>query len=289
VRKAYTLKKDILPFQKDLPNVSLSKLLDEYLNFKDAKLILFDLETLGLNPNFEYEQITEVSAWVVDGNNMEIIETLNCGIKLNESALTLLNDSTSIERINWMERQKKRSGSSFDSPTEILDMTHYYDLNAETNIKESEGVSKFIDLINKYENVITVAHNAKFDVKFMTVRSSKYEKKFPITNTLDTLKLSRYFFSPLVLKLANHKDVKNVYDALFRKRKDFIHISSKLGELANALNIDSSSWHSADADVKMMYEILKYMINFFETHKDEDIQKYQKQILKRNIGKYKSK
>jgi DNA polymerase III epsilon subunit-like protein len=289
VRKAYTLKKDILPFQKDLPNVSLSKLLDEYLDFTDAKLILFDLETLGLNPNFEYEQITEISAWVVDGNNMEVIETLNCGIKLNESAQTLIDDATSIERINWVARQKKRRGNSFDSPTEILDMTHYYDLNTETNIKEYEGVSKFIDLINKYENVITVAHNAKFDVKFMTIRSSKYEKKFPITNTLDTLKLSRYFFSPLVLKLATHNDVKEIYNSLFRPHTDFIHISSKLGELANALSIDSSSWHSADADVGMMYEILKFMMNFFETHKDEDIQTYQKQILKRNIGKNKPK
>jgi DNA polymerase III epsilon subunit-like protein len=289
VRKAYTLKKDILPFQKDLPNVSLSKLLDEYLDFTDAKLILFDLETLGLNPNFEYEQITEISAWVVDGNNMEVIETLNCGIKLNESAQTLIDDATSIERINWVARQKKRRGNSFDSPTEILDMTHYYDLNTETNIKENEGVSRFIDLINKYENVITVAHNAKFDVKFMTIRSSKYEKKFPITNTLDTLKLSRYFFSPLVLKLATHSDVKEIYNSLFRPHTDFIHISSKLGELANALSIDSSSWHSADADVGMMYEILKFMMNFFETHKDEDIQTYQKQILKRNIGKNKPK
>lgn len=289
MRKAYTLKKDILPFQKDLPNVSLSKLLDEYLDFTDAKLILFDLETLGLNPNFEYEQITEISAWVVDGNNMEVIETLNCGIKLNESAQTLIDDATSIERINWVDRQKKRRGTTFDSPTEILDMTHYYDLNTETNIKEYEGVSKFIDLINKYENVITVAHNAKFDVKFMTIRSSKYEKQFPVTNTLDTLKLSRYFFSPLVLKLATHTDVKDIYNSLFRQRTDFIHISSKLGELANALNIDSSSWHSADADVKMMYEILKFMMNFFETHKDEDIQTYQKQILKRNIGKNKPK
>lgn len=289
MRKAYTLKKDILPFQKDLPNVSLSKLLDEYLDFTDAKLILFDLETLGLNPNFEYEQITEISAWVVDGNNMEVIETLNCGIQLNESAQTLIDDATSIERINWVARQKKRRGNSFDSPTEILDMTHYYDLNTETNIKEYEGVSKFIDLINKYENVITVAHNAKFDVKFMTIRSSKYEKKFPITNTLDTLKLSRYFFSPLVLKLATHNDVKEIYNSLFRPHTDFIHISSKLGELANALSIDSSSWHSADADVGMMYEILKFMMNFFETHKDEDIQTYQKQILKRNIGKNKPK
>ena len=287
MRKSYSLKKDILPFQKDLPNVSLSKLLDEYLNFQDAKLILFDLETMGLNPNFEYEQITQISASVVDGNNMEIIESLDCGVQLNESALTLLNDSTSIERINWVERQKKKRGNAFDNPAEILDMTHYFDLSPEDNIKESVAISKFIDLVNKYENCIVVAHNAKFDVKFMTVRSSKYEKKFPITKTLDTLKLSRYFFSPLVLKLANHKDVTDIHNSLFRQRKNFVHISSKLGELANALNIDSSSWHSADADVNMMYEVLKFMLKFFEKHKNEDITSHQKQILKRNVGKYK--
>lgn len=289
MRKSHSLKKDILPFQKDLPNISLSKLLDEYLNFQDSKLILFDLETLGLNPNFEYEQITQLSASVVDGNNMEIIETLNCGVHLNESALTLINDPTSVERINWIDRQNKRRGNAFDNPMEILEMTHYFDLPSEHNVKESVVVSKFNDLINKYENVIVVAHNAKFDVKFMTVRSSKYEKKFPITRTLDTLKLSRYFFSPLILKLAKHTDVVDIYNALFRQRKDFVHISSKLGELAYALNIDSSSWHSADADVKMMYEVLKFMLKFFEKHKNEDIISYQKQILKRNIRKYKSK
>lgn len=289
MRKSYSLKKDILPFQKDLPTVSLSKLLDEYLNFQDCKLILFDLETLGLNPNFEYEQITQLSASVVNGNNMEIIETLNCGVQLNESALTLINDPTSVERINWVDRQNKRRGNAFDNPAEILNMTHYFDLPPENNMKESDVISKFIDLVYKYENVIVVAHNAKFDVKFMTVRSSKYEKKFPITKTLDTLKLSRYFFSPLILKLAKHMDVVDIYNALFRQRKDFGHISSKLGELAYALNIDSSSWHSADADVKMMYEVLKFMLKFFEKHKNEDIISYQKQILKRNIGKYKSK
>ena len=221
MKKAYTLKKEILPYQKDLPNVSLVKLLDEYLNFKDAKLILFDLETLGLNPNFEYEQITELSAWVVDGDTFEVNEVLNCGIELNESALTLINDLNSIERINWIDRQKKRRGCAFDDPSQILEMTHYYDLPQELNIKESDAVSKFNDLINKYENAILVAHNAKFDVKFMTVRSSKYETKFPITKTLDTLKLSRYFFSPLVLKLSKHKDVAEIYDSLFRAKKRF--------------------------------------------------------------------
>ena len=91
------------------------------------------------------DQITQISASVVNGNNMEIIETLNCGVQLNESALTLLNDATSIERINWVDRQKKKRGNAFDNPAEILEMTHYYDLPPENNIKESIAISKFID------------------------------------------------------------------------------------------------------------------------------------------------
>ena len=167
-------------------------------------------------------------------------------------------------------------------------MTHYHDLKL-NEVKESFAIKKFIDLVNKYENVILVAHNAKFDVRFMTIRSSKYDQKLPVTKTLDTLKLARYFFAPLVQKLSNQKNIKEIYDSLFRQRKNFVHISSKLGEIANALNINSEDWHSADADVYMMYEILKYMLMFFNKHKNEDIKSYQIKILKRNIGKNKSK
>ena len=49
-------------------------------------------------------------------------------------------------------------------------MTHYNDLKL-SEVKESFAINKFIDLVNEYENVILVAHNAKFDVRFMTRRS----------------------------------------------------------------------------------------------------------------------
>jgi len=286
VKKSYSLKNEILPYQKNLPDVGVGELVDNYLDFTDHKLILFDLETLGLNPAFEYEQITELSAWLIDGTSMQIEKKLNYKIVLNESAKILLTDSTSLERGNWLDRQLKRRSGNFNDPNEILEMTHYHDVKSEL-VKESVAIKEFIQLINEHKNVILVAHNAKFDVRFTTIRSSKYDLRLPITKTLDTLKLSRYFFAPLLQKLSKHEEVKEIYDALFRKRRDFIHVSSKLGEIAAALNISADNWHSADADVSMMFEVLKYMIEFFKKHKDVDIKSYQEKILRRNIGKYK--
>ena len=255
VSKPYVLTEDILPSQKELLNVGVGELLDDYLSFEKATLIMFDLETLGLNPTFEYEQITEISAWVVDGNNFEVIKTLNYKIELGESSKILLNNPDSVERLCWEQRQQKRRNSKFNDPNEILKMTHYYSLENKNIVNESTAISEFIDLIDSFENVILIAHNANFDVGFMNTRSSKYEMKFPTTNTLDTLKLSRYFFAPLLEKLSSVDGVKQIYESLFRRRKNFGHVSSKLGELATALNINAEAWHSADADVKMMYEI----------------------------------
>lgn len=283
--KHFTLKKDILPSQKELPDTSISKLLDDYLNFDEYNLILFDLETLGLSPSFDYEQITEISAKVISGKNFEKINSLNHKIELNDSAKTLLNDPNSVERLNWENRQRKRNKAKFTDPNELLKLTHYRELSNETLTSEKNAIDEFIQLIENTNNCLLVAHNAKFDVRFLTIRASKYNNKLPVTPTLDTLKLSRYYFAPLVEKLSNNDEVKKIYESLFRKRKNFNHISSKLGELADAINLNSKNWHSAKADVDMMLGVLKYMVNFFEKYRNEDIHKFQQLILNRNIGR----
>ena len=108
--------------------MKIDELVNKYLDFTDHKLVLFDLETLGLNPAFDYEQITELSAWIVNGNNFDIEKKINYKIELNESAKTLLNDSLSLERENWMERAKQKKKFLIFDPNEILEMTHYNDL-----------------------------------------------------------------------------------------------------------------------------------------------------------------
>ena len=129
--------------------MKIDELVNKYLDFTDHKLILFDLETLGLNPAFDYEQITELSAWVVNGNNFDIEKKINYKIELNESAKTLLNDSLSWKE-KLVERQSKRRNSNFSDPNEILEMTHYHDLKL-NEVKESFAINKFIDLVNEYE------------------------------------------------------------------------------------------------------------------------------------------
>ena len=289
MNKQFTLKKDILPTQKELPNTSISKLMDEYLNLNDFNLILFDLETLGLSPSFDYEQITEISAKVIDGKNFDTITSLNHKIELNDSAKTLLTDPNSVERLNWENRQRKRNKAKFTDPNELLKLTHYRELSNDTLTSEKDAIKEFIDLIENTNNCLLVAHNAKFDVRFLTIRASKYDARLPITSTLDTLKLSRYYFAPLIEKLSKEPDVKQIHESLFRKRSNFNHISSKLGELAESINLNAENWHSAKADVNMMLGVLKFMLNFFDKHRDEDIKKYQQRILQRNIGRKKSK
>ena len=139
MKKSYSLKNEILPFQKNLPDVGVGELVNNYLDFTDHKLILFDLETLGLNPAFDYEQITEISAWVVNGNNFDIEKKINYKIELNESAKILLNDSLSLERENWLNRQSKRRSGNFNDPNEILEMTHYHDVKSKL-VKESVAI-----------------------------------------------------------------------------------------------------------------------------------------------------
>jgi DNA polymerase III epsilon subunit-like protein len=59
--------KNLIPESKKLYGVTIEELLDEFLKFEGKTLIMFDLETLGLNPKYEYEQITEVAAWAIRG------------------------------------------------------------------------------------------------------------------------------------------------------------------------------------------------------------------------------
>ena len=118
--------KDLIPESKKLYGITIDALLDEFLKFDGKTLIMFDLETLGLNPVYEYEQITEVAPWAIQGEDFEILDKLNYKVNLSKSAKTLLDDPNSLERANWERRQRKRGKSAMNDPNDILKMTRYH-------------------------------------------------------------------------------------------------------------------------------------------------------------------
>ena len=268
---------DLIPSSKKLHGITIDNLIDTNLQFENKTLIMFDLETLGLDPIHEYAQITEVAAWAVGGDDFKVLGKLNYGVTLCESAKTLLNDPNGFERLTWERVRQKRKDSMLD-PNDILKMTQYHKLKCEC-VDEKTAISKFIEFVKKYDNPVLVAHNAGFDIKFAGTRASTYCMELPTADVLDTLKISRYFFGPTLETLSSLKGPDELFRSLFRKTGPCGHISSKLGELATAFKLNSDNWHTASADVEMMHGVMIKMLDFLKEHRTTDIKKNQEKVI----------
>ena len=279
---------EIIPENRNLLGVTISDLLDKFLRFENKTLIFFDLETLGLNPTYEYEQITEIAAFAVDGGDMSILDEFNYKIRLSKSALELLADPDSIQRFNWQSRQRRRGKSGLSDPNDILKMTHYHDITAES-YDESRVIEKFYEFVRRYDNPVLVAHNAQFDINFITTRGAPSESMLPDVEVLDTLKISQYFFVPTVETLQSTDEATVILNTLRRENATTTHISSRLGDLAVAFGINADNWHSAYADVEMMYEVLRRMIEYLGQNRTTNIIVNQKKAILKTTKKHRLK
>lgn len=276
---------DLIPESKKLCGVTIDDLLDTFLKLEGKTLIMFDLETLGLDPIHDYAQITEVAAWAVSGDDFKVIDKLNLGVTLSDASKKLLNDPNGLERLIWERVRIKRKDSMTD-PNDILKMTRYAELKCEFK-NEKSAITEFFDFVENYDNRVLVAHNAGFDIKFVGSRASSYGMELPTAEVVDTLKISRYFFGPAVETLSEHEDGMELFGSLFRNSGHQGHLSSKLGELATAFKINSDNWHTASADVEMMHGVMVRMLKFLKEHHTTDIHRSQERAIFRQPKKRK--
>jgi len=272
---------ELIPEKKKLFNITIKELLNNHLDFKNKTLILFDIETLGFNPKFEYEQIIELSAISISGDTMKQIDKLNYKISLLDSTLEFINDDYCVQRINWKRRQQRRGKTAIQNPTEILELTKYFKISAQEKT-EKEALKQFLEFIDNQENPVLVAHNIDFDLHYLRVRSSLYEMKVNDCETFDTLRLSQFFFVPAI-ESSSEDTANKLRETLSRRNKKRIHVSSRLGDLANAFDIDCYEWHTSMADVEMMFGVMKSIIHFLSENQDIDIENKKRVALKRTL------
>ena len=232
---------------------SVKQYIDDFKEkYKDSTLIWLDTETTGLKQH--ENQITELAGIATD-YKFNILDTFHKKMKLD-----------------WSQVKDKEKAKKV-----IFPMTRY----GERGIKyhdEKETIDEFFEWVDSYENPVLIAQNAAFDLEYLAVRGRR-KIDYPV---IDTKKIIQLFFIPAVQQLSDDEnpEAQKILNSLPLSQKDMGLPSSSMGKIAPTLDLDVTGWHSAIEDVKIMIEMFKKMMEYFERNKDVDIRKYQGKRLK---------
>ena len=221
--------------------------------------IFFDTETLGFNSH--KHQLTEIGAIVVDMRNPRhpiVIDSYREKSRL--LSMTRLRMCYPFEG----------KGMSY---TDIMSMTRYGESPGTFQyINEDELISGFLEFTSKYDDPLLIAHNASFDMKYVSVRAAKYGMRMDRYDVMDTYNVAKLYLKPLIKTgaAAGEEYYINLSGTLAGKRD----LSIRLGHLAKAFGVESDQWHSAIADVYMLMGVLTGMISLFEDESERDITKF---------------
>ncbi len=262
---------------------SIKELLAQFLKFEGKTLVLLDTETAGLETNTPYIQLTHLAAMAFDGTTLEKREEFSKKVEIGPELNRALNDPSSPEATHLsrdMARRERKYKKKDKHPSELLQMTGYYN-GTDEKMDEKSVLVAFDKFISQYPNVILVAHNAQFDMKTIQARRRFHGlppmQRYPV---LDTLKVTRFFFIPVLTNMENVPEVKVMLDGLLAKTK-YRSYTSSLGKLAQVLGVKMENWHDAKEDVTMLMAVLQKVIEFLQRNANVDIRKQQGQAAKR--------
>ena len=171
--------------------------------------------------------------------------------------------------VRWVKKYKKHPTSLED----ILGMTRYSSGKPESErVSEKQMLSNFEKFVEKHgDNIVMIAHNAGFDMKTIEARRRiNLLGRMPKHGVFDNLQFVRFFLIPLLVTLND----KEFLDQITTKSKVQPY-SSSLGKVAQAMKINPSGWHDALADVDMMIQVMKRLIELLEQNKAADIRSFQ--------------
>ena len=255
------------------------ELLDGYA---DNTWIFFDTETTGLHP--KSAQLTEIGAIAVDPNDWaadaSVLGQFNEKIKLTPETLGAIEQQSA-------EDPETRKGKSIQ---DILSMTRYEEEDRAYG-DEQEIIDQFFEFVESFPNPLMIAQNAAFDLRMLSVRSSGKLPRYPV---LDTKQLMDLYLLPLLRTQTQAEqgdpEAQALLDKLYVNKGNWGHHSTSMGIVSDAYGINIDDWHSALADVKMMMEMYRMVVQTIQHGMGVDISKeHEKAVaLQKKLRKRKS-
>jgi len=259
-----------------LSGQTIKGVLDILDGYGDNTWVFFDTETTGIHPNSS--QLTEIGAIAVDPNawasDASVLGEFNEKIKLEQKTL----DRIARQKARGTEDEGARKKMSV---TDILSMTRYGESGGSYG-DEQEVLNQFFEFIASFPNPLLVAQNAAFDMKFVNVRSDGKLPKYPV---LDTQQLMQEYLLPLLKTQVKAEEgdpaAQELLNKLYVRKKNWGGYSVSMGVVSKAYGISIEDWHNALADVKMMMEMYKNVVNTIRQGMETDISAEQGKVLSR--------
>lgn len=231
---------------------------------KDDIWIVFDTETTGLMYKEDYVQPTQIACLAFDtkgfaeGTQPELVPdgAFDIKVKLQEASLA-------------RKKAEKENPQLSDYPiTKIFSMTRYGEKKGKY-VTPEQAIDSFENYISKMESearsgkVIFIAQNSPFDIGILNACYERIGREPPNIETWDTKAATHYYLHPIVKALkdkpeATEEDIR-IATSLFMKDGD---LSSSLGQLIKAFDIQNKGWHNAMADVQMTMDMLYSIIDY---------------------------
>ena len=253
-----------------LSGQTIQGVLDLLKSHANNTWIFFDTETTGFDPNSG--QLTEIGAVAVDPKawdaDASILGQFNKKIRLDPDTLkTISQQSASPEDVKGKSVQ------------DLLSMTRYGESGGSYG-DEQEVLNQFFEFISSFPNPLLVAQNAAFDMKFVNVRSGGKIPKYPV---LDTQQLMQGYLIPLLKTQVKAKEgdpqAQDLLDKLYVRKGNWGYHSASMGVVSKAYGISIDDWHNALADVKMMMEMYRAVVDTIRKGMGTDISKEQGKFL----------
>lgn len=170
------------------------------LKIEDAVFTFIDVETTGLSPRAA--RVCEVAAVSFRGDERvgTLTELINPGLPI----------PAEVSKIHGITDEMVKHSPSFGAVAP--------------------------GLLAILEGAVIVAHNAEFDIGFLSAELERVGLKFPVLPVVDTLTLAR---------------------------KHWKFKSNRLGNIAAELNFSNDGWHRALSDVEMTRKIFVHFITAF--------------------------
>lgn len=135
------------------------------------------------------------------------------------------------------------------------------------------ALESFNEFLNRYPNRVMVAQNAPFDVGFLNNMYQRIGEVPPDDISVDTVVIFRKFLTPALKMFKANREAGKELDPGDAKILDAMttdkgKLSVSLGKIIKAFDVENKGWHDALADVTMLLDVLKAVINFLDVRED---------------------